>query len=283
MFTSSGVFYWSVCTLCPIRRITHNRHPVYDPPIYPQFRKYYCQGNHNFHPRRIVPNWYIPFISNETNIEPIQDNSWPYPIVWATFKLTVFSLVRFLVCSSLKNAYGVNPRKELWGRCRLYCFLQVSIFCWASWRVRNQCSLRHSSRNLPLKLSIKALSCGLPGRICSIRIPRLKAHWWNSRLVNSGPLSPRVRFGYPQRILAWSMHSVTAFPVIERCATIPGDILVKSSTMVRILSRFLSPYASDMKSIDQTSFGSDASGIGILRGKRCFFLVRFLMDNPSSL
>ena len=73
------------------------------------------------------------------------------------FQVDGFFPVRFLVCCSLKNAYGVNPLKGLWGRCRLYCFLQASIFCWASWRVRNQCSLRHSSRNLPLKLSIRSL------------------------------------------------------------------------------------------------------------------------------
>ena len=32
-------------------------------------------------------------------------------------------------------------------------------------RLMNQCSLRHSSRNLPLKLSMYAFSFGLPGRI----------------------------------------------------------------------------------------------------------------------
>ena len=38
-----------------------------------------------------------------------------------------------------------------------------------------------------------------------------------------------------------------------------------------------------MKSIDQISLGLEASGIGILKGKRCFFLARFRKDNPSSL
>ncbi|MDR6392608.1 hypothetical protein J2803_005247 [Paraburkholderia phenoliruptrix] len=35
-----------------------------------------------------------------------------------------------------------------------------------AWRIKtNQCSFRHSSQNRPLKLSIKAFSTGLPGRM----------------------------------------------------------------------------------------------------------------------
>jgi hypothetical protein len=40
---------------------------------------------------------------------------------------------------------------------------QASTTTCASCDVRNQCSFRHSSRNLPLKLSINAFWTGFPG------------------------------------------------------------------------------------------------------------------------
>ena len=53
----------------------------------------------------------------------------------------------------------------------------------------NQCTFRHSSRILPLKLSMNALSIGRSGAMKSSSIPRLQVHWSNTLLVNSVPLS----------------------------------------------------------------------------------------------
>ena len=61
----------------------------------------------------------------------------------------------------------------------------------------NQCSFRHSSRNLPLKLSTYAFCVGLPASISRSSMPRSYAHWSRARPVNSGPWS--VRQGLRQR------------------------------------------------------------------------------------
>ena len=66
---------------------------------------------------------------------------------------------------------------------------QASHFSRASSRLRNQCAFRHSARNLPFRLSMNALSVGLPGRLKSSVTPRMKAHKSSSLLMNSGPLS----------------------------------------------------------------------------------------------
>src|SRR5277367_5630400 len=68
----------------------------------------------------------------------------------------------------------------------------ASHFPRASSRLRNQLAFKHSARNLPLRLSMKALSVGLPGREKSSVTPRIKAHRSSSLLINSGPLSSRI-------------------------------------------------------------------------------------------
>jgi len=71
------------------------------------------------------------------------------------------------VLAELFFAYssGVRSPRELCGRSVLYSIRQFSIARRAWAIVRNQCSFRHSSRNLPLKLSTYAFSTGLPGRM----------------------------------------------------------------------------------------------------------------------
>lgn len=46
----------------------------------------------------------------------------------------------------------------------------------------NHCALRHSSRNFPLKLSMKAFSVGLPGRMKWSFTFAVKAHWSSALL-----------------------------------------------------------------------------------------------------
>src|SRR5687767_7646259 len=54
------------------------------------------------------------------------------------------------------NSMGVRCPMALCVRSSLYSLRQASITTCASCTVRNQCSFKHSSRNFPLKLSIKA-------------------------------------------------------------------------------------------------------------------------------
>src|SRR2546430_16131430 len=65
----------------------------------------------------------------------------------------------------------------------------------ASARSRNQCWFKHSSRNLPLKLSTNAFSTGLPGSMKSSVIPVWAAQRRKAWAVNSGPLSRTMPSG----------------------------------------------------------------------------------------
>ena len=63
------------------------------------------------------------------------------------------------------NSSGVKSASELCGRLQLYSMRQASIARRACAMVKNQCSFKHSSRNLPLKDSMYAFSTGLTGRM----------------------------------------------------------------------------------------------------------------------
>jgi hypothetical protein len=54
-------------------------------------------------------------------------------------------------------------------------FLEASMVWRASLRFRNQCSFKHSSRILPLKLSMKAFWIGFPGSMKCSLMPRSEA------------------------------------------------------------------------------------------------------------
>jgi hypothetical protein len=66
---------------------------------------------------------------------------------------------------------------------------QTSITTCASCNERNQCSLKHSSRNLPLKLSITPFWTGFPSWMRCGLTPCWPAHASNAVPKNSGPLS----------------------------------------------------------------------------------------------
>src|SRR3954454_785562 len=61
----------------------------------------------------------------------------------------------------------------------------------ASARDRNHSRLRHSSRNLPLKLSVTPFCQGLPGSIKAVPMPCSTIHDNSAFDTNSGPLSLR--------------------------------------------------------------------------------------------
>jgi hypothetical protein len=145
-----------------------------------------------------------------------------------------------------------------------------------SWMLMNQFSFKHSSRNFPLKLSINELSVGLPGRIYSTSIPLLRAHELKSREINSGPLSTRIRSGYPLMYATSSRNLVTRLAGSDEDTAIPGQNRVKSSMIVS--TRNLRPPAkeSDTKSMDHTSFTRMALSIGT-RARAGNFLLTFFL------
>src|SRR5258707_13886742 len=69
----------------------------------------------------------------------------------------------------------------------------------ASARDRNHSRLRHSSRNLPLKLSVTPFCQGLPGSINAVPIPCATIHDNRVLDTNSGPLSLHRNVGAPRR------------------------------------------------------------------------------------
>ncbi len=69
------------------------------------------------------------------------------------------------------NSMGVISPMVLCVRSSLYSLRQASITTCASCTVRNQCSFKHSSRNLPLKLSINAFWTGFLGWMKCSRTP----------------------------------------------------------------------------------------------------------------
>jgi hypothetical protein len=67
-------------------------------------------------------------------------------------------------------------------------------------RERNHSRLRHSSRNLPLKLSATPFCQGLPGSINAVQIPCATVHDSSALDTNSGPLSLRRTAGAPRSL-----------------------------------------------------------------------------------
>jgi hypothetical protein len=65
----------------------------------------------------------------------------------------------------------------------------MTTLAWA--RERNHSALKHSSRNLPLKLSATPFCQGLPGSINAVSMPWSAIHFRSARATNSGPLSER--------------------------------------------------------------------------------------------
>src|SRR5439155_1357957 len=67
----------------------------------------------------------------------------------------------------------------------------------ASGRERNHSRLRHSSRNLPLKLSVTPFCQGFPGSINAVPMPCAMIQDSSALDTNSGPLSLRRQFLHP--------------------------------------------------------------------------------------
>jgi len=70
---------------------------------------------------------------------------------------------------------------------------------------------------------------------------------------------------------------------IEVSTKIPGDTLVKLSTMASILNRLPFASASERKSIDQTSFTREGPGMGTRGSDTRLLLVLFRSERSSSL
>ena len=68
----------------------------------------------------------------------------------------------------------------------------------AAARLENQCMLRHSSRNFPLKLSLVAFCQGFPGAMKALLTPQRLSQPSTASEMNSGPLSECKVSGAPQ-------------------------------------------------------------------------------------
>ena len=122
----------------------------------------------------------------------------------------------------------------------------------------------HSFLNLPLKLSTKALCCGLPG---ARKLSSTLLSWDHlniTELRNSGPLSQTMNSG-KLRYLAISVSSLAILmPDIEVSTTWWISSRVKSSIMLS--TRNLLPYRklSETKSIDHRWLGYSAWTRGLV-------------------
>ena len=70
---------------------------------------------------------------------------------------------------------------------RRHCLMRTR----ASARLENECMLRHSSRNFPLKLSLVALCQGFPGAMKALLTPERLSQPSTASETNSGPLAER--------------------------------------------------------------------------------------------
>src|SRR6267143_4665774 len=128
------------------------------------------------------------------------------------------------------NSTGVRFPIEECGLSSLYSRRQAASFRRASTKSKNNSPLRHSSRNLPLKLSMKPFSIGRPGRMKSSFTPRRYAHWSMACEKNSVPLSTVISFGYPRLVPIESRTFDTTTPESLRPACIAKHSRVKTST-----------------------------------------------------
>ena len=153
----------------------------------------------------------------------------------------------------------------------------------ASYRFLNQCWLKHSSWNFPLKLSMYPFCVGLPGsvNICFI--------WWSyhqplSALdMNSDPLSVNISFESPLNNCFFIKTAHTCLPVNELSTSKAMHSLVVSSMTVKIRILLLYEVLTKTKFIDHLVLAIKLSFFSILLCSYFFFLLRCLIDNPACL
>src|SRR5437763_15046745 len=105
----------------------------------------------------------------------------------------------------------------------------------ASARERNHSRLKHSSRNLPLKLSVTAFCQGLPGSINAVLIPCATIKDKIAFDTNSGPLSLRRKAGAPRSLTRRARTSITRgradTPIDSDGQTLLGELVVHRQTL----------------------------------------------------
>lgn len=87
----------------------------------------------------------------------------------------------------------------------------------ASRRERNHSTDRHSSRNLPLKLSSAPFCQGLPESLSSVAMPAPAIHSRIARLTNSGPLY-LLQFA---AAVPWHARGATPYAPVENSLARP--------------------------------------------------------------
>jgi hypothetical protein len=125
-------------------------------------------------------------------------------------------------------------------------------------QVRNHSRLRHSSRNLPLKLSFVPFCQGFPGAMNAVSIPSRCSHPMTAIDTNSGPLSERNTRGAPRSLTSRLRTSSTRPERNRPAASIANTSRVHSSITVRRLIFWSFAQASKTKSYAQTWFAPAA-------------------------
>jgi hypothetical protein len=125
------------------------------------------------------------------------------------------------------------------GRNSLKCRRHASMITFAPARERNHSRLRHSSRNLPLKLSVTPFCQGLPGLINAVPIPCATIQDNSALDTNSGPLSLRRNAGTPLELLA--VGAMTVGPHLVRAARPLRSRASRGEALPRPLARHLQP------------------------------------------
>jgi hypothetical protein len=125
------------------------------------------------------------------------------------------------------------------GRNSLKCRRHASMITFAPARERNHSRLRHSSRNLPLKLSVTPFCQGLPGLINAVPIPCATIQDNSVLDTNSGPLSLRRNAGTPLELLA--VGAMTVGPHLVRAARPLRSRASRGEALPRPLARHLQP------------------------------------------
>ena len=137
----------------------------------------------------------------------------------------------------------------------------------------NQCWFRQLSRNLPLRPSTKAFWVGLPGWMKFSAAPDRSLQKRIALLAGSGPLSQTTALGAAAALPSPAGKSASRAPVIEVATSWPTHSLEKPAATSGMRKRRPLASWSDMKSIDQRSFGRVGAAIRT-RGGRLRRLAR---------
>lgn len=173
---------------------------------------------------------------------------------------------------------GLSPPSDLLARSSLHSRRQASTITRAGPSLVNQCSFKHSWRNM--------IRCRRSGGTCPVRsgaVARLRACAQLSiaRPQSSLPLSVLIALGSPRVPAKFSKIRTSWLPLNARSGTIATDSCVASSTTVRL--EMLRPLAvqSNTKSMDHAWLAAVGRSDGWRLASGTFLHLRFFTCRPT--